>query len=94
MPKAEWNGTVIAESDKCEQVEGNYYFPPDGLKMEYFQPSSKTTVCSWKGTANYYNVKVGESVNNDAAWVYRDPKDAAKNIANYVAFWKGVKVSP
>ena len=94
MPKAEWNGTVIAQSNDCEQVEGNYYFPPDSLKMEYFEPSTHTSVCSWKGTANYYNIKVGDSVNRDAAWVYRTPKDAAKNIANYVAFWKGVKVSP
>lgn len=93
MPKAEWNGTVIAESDACEQVEGNYYFPPDSLKREHFADSDTTSECGWKGTANYYHVVVNGETNKDAAWVYRSPKDAAKQITNYVAFWRGVKVS-
>jgi uncharacterized protein (DUF427 family) len=94
MPKAIWNGSVIAESNDCEKVEGNFYFPEDSLKKEYFSESSTTSVCGWKGTANYFNVTVGDSVNKDAAWVYRTPKDAAKQITNYVAFWKGVEVQP
>jgi len=94
MPKAIWNGSVIAESNRCEKVEGNFYFPPDSLKKEHFSESSTTSVCGWKGTANYFNVIVGDSVNKDAAWVYRTPKDAAKQITNYVAFWKGVEVQP
>ncbi len=94
MPKAIWNGAVLAESNDCRQVEGNYYFPPDSLKKEYFSDSSTTSVCSWKGTANYYNLKVGDATINDAAWVYRTPKEAAREIANYVAFWKSVEVQP
>jgi uncharacterized protein (DUF427 family) len=94
MPKAIWNGAVLADSNDCEQVEGNYYFPPDSLDKQYFTDSSTTSVCHWKGTANYYNVKVGDAVNKDAAWVYRTPLDAAKQIANHVAFWKGVEVKP
>ena len=92
MPKAIWKDAVLAESNDCKQVEGNTYFPPDSLKKEFFTDSSTTSVCGWKGTANYYSVKVGSEVNKDAAWVYRDPKDAAKDITNYVAFWKGVEV--
>ncbi|HEY9678388.1 MAG TPA: DUF427 domain-containing protein [Drouetiella sp.] len=92
MAKAKWNGATIAESDKCITIEGNLYFPPDSLDKRYFVDSDKTTVCSWKGTANYFDVKVGDSVNKDAAWVYRSPKDAAKEISNYVAFWRGVEV--
>ena len=92
MPKAEWNGALLAQSDKCEKVEGNYYFPPDSLNMDYFEPSESTSVCSWKGTASYYSIKVDGQVNADAAWVYRTPFDAVKNITNYVAFWKGVTV--
>ena len=92
MAKATWNGAVLAESKDCKQVEGNYYFPPEALKKEYFVDSPTTSVCGWKGTANYYTVKVGEEVNKDAAWVYRTPKEAAKEIADHVAFWKGVKV--
>jgi uncharacterized protein (DUF427 family) len=93
MAKAEWNGAVIAESDACEKVEGNFYFPPDSVNKQYFKDSSTTSVCGWKGTCNYYDVVVGEAVNKDAAWVYRTPKDDAKQITNYVAFWKGVEVS-
>ncbi len=92
MPKAVWNGVVVAESDRCEVVEGNQYFPPDALKQEYFKPSSKQTICSWKGTASYYTLEVNGEVNPDAAWTYTDPKPAAQNIAGYVAFWRGVKV--
>jgi len=92
MPKAIWNGAVLAESDKCEVVDNNYYFPPDAIKREYFKDSSTHTTCVWKGVASYYSVEVGGQVNKDAAWYYPSPKDAAKNIGGYIAFWKGVKV--
>ncbi len=92
MPKAIWNGVVLAESDKCEVVEGNQYFPADAVKREYFQESSTHTTCPWKGLASYYTVVVDGKVNKDAAWYYPEPKDAAKQIKDYVAFWRGVKV--
>ena len=94
MPKAIWNGAVLAESDQTEVVEGNHYFPPDAVRREYFKESSHHTVCGWKGTASYYTVEVNGQANPDAAWYYPAPKDAAKNIAGYVAFWKGVQVIP
>ena len=92
MPKATWNGRVIAESDKYETVEGNVYFPPEALKREFLTPSSHTTVCSWKGTAHYYNVVVDGKENKNAAWYYPDPKPAAKTIKDHIAFWRGVEV--
>ncbi|MEL6380868.1 MAG: DUF427 domain-containing protein [Cyanobacteria bacterium J06626_18] len=92
MPKATWNGTVLAESDRCEVVEGNQYFPPDSLNREYFKPSDTKTTCPWKGTASYYTVEVEGQVNPDAAWTYLEPKAAASNIAGYFAFWRGVVV--
>jgi len=90
--KAIWNGAVIAESDKTVIVEGNHYFPHDTINEEYFQPSDTHTVCGWKGAASYYNVVVNGEVNKDAAWYYPTTKDAAKNVENHVAFWKGVVV--
>ena len=92
MPKAMWNGAVLAESDRCEVVEGNQYFPPDAIKRSYFKESTTHTVCSWKGTASYYDVVVNGQTNKDAAWYYPDPKDAAQQIKGYIAFWHGVKV--
>ena len=92
MPKAIWNGQVIAESQKYETVEGNVYFPPESLKREYFKASSRTTSCPWKGQAHYYSVVVDGKENKDAAWYYPEPSQAAKNIKDHVAFWNGVRV--
>jgi len=92
MPKAVWNGQIIAESDRCEVVEGNQYFPPESVNKAFLQPSDTHTTCGWKGIASYYSVAVGGQTNQDAAWYYPDPKPAAKNITGYVAFWKGVKI--
>ncbi|MEL0591532.1 MAG: DUF427 domain-containing protein [Planktothrix rubescens PR222] len=93
MPKAVWNGAVLAESDKCVVVDGNQYFPSDSINREYFQESDTHTTCSWKGVASYYNVVVEGEVNKDAAWYYPEPKSAAKNIEGHIAFWRGVKVA-
>ena len=93
MPTATWNGTTIAASDETVVVEGNHYFPADSISREFFEESATTTVCGWKGTANYYTLNVGGQKNADAAWYYADPKPEAANIKGYVAFWKGVEVS-
>lgn len=92
MPKAVWNGVVLASSDQTRVVEGNHYFPPESLNPEHFRPSNHTSVCGWKGTANYYDVLADGQENPNAAWYYATPKEAASNIAGYVAFWKGVQV--
>jgi len=91
--KAMWNGVVLAESDSTVIVEGNHYFPPTSIKTGHFKPSDTKTVCGWKGTASYYTIEAGEQRNPDAAWYYPEPKDAAKQIAGYIAFWKGVTVT-
>lgn len=91
--KAEWNGKVIAESDKTVVIESNHYFPPDSVRQEYLKPSSTTTVCPWKGTAHYYNVVVVGKENRDAAWYYPSPKEAAAEIKDHVAFQRGINVA-
>ena len=92
MARAIWNGKVVAESDRFEEVEGNIYFPPEALKREYFVDSDHTSICPWKGTAGYYSLTVDGKTNQNAAWIYRDPKPAAANIKGHVAFWRGVEV--
>ena len=91
--KAVWKNAVLAESDKTVIVEGNHYFPPEAVHRQYLKPSDTHTTCPWKGEASYYHVEVNGEVNKDAAWYYPDPQDAAQNIKDYVAFWKGVEVS-
>jgi uncharacterized protein (DUF427 family) len=91
--RATWNGAVLAESNDTVVVEGNHYFPASSINREYFADSTTHSTCPWKGEASYYTVNVDGSTNNDAAWYYPRPKDAAKEITDYVAFWRGVEVS-
>jgi uncharacterized protein (DUF427 family) len=93
MYTATWNGAVIAQSDATIEIEGNQYFPMNSVNAEFLVDSDTTTTCSWKGLANYYSLNVDGDVNTDAVWVYRSPKDAAKEIASHVAFWRGVEVT-
>ena len=90
--KAIWNGTVVAESDDIVQVEGNAYFPAESLDRTLVTDSPHTSVCPWKGAANYLNLAVGGRTNENAVWYYRDPKPAAAEIKGRVAFWKGVEI--
>jgi uncharacterized protein (DUF427 family) len=90
--RAIWKSEVIAESENTVVVEGNHYFPPESVNKEYLESSQTTTVCPWKGTAHYYGILVGGEENRDAAWYYPDPKEAAAEIKDHVAFWRGVDV--
>lgn len=92
MAKASWQGQVIAESDDFEMVDGNVYFPAGSVKTEFFEQSEHQSVCPWKGTAGYRHVVVNGDRNENAAWFYPEPKEAAANIKDHVAFWKGVTV--
>jgi uncharacterized protein (DUF427 family) len=93
MAQATWNGTVIAQSEDTVVVEGNHYFPISSVAEGVLTPSDTHSVCPWKGTASYYSVKVDGDVNPDAAWYYPQPKDAAAQIKDRVAFWHGVTVT-
>jgi len=90
---ASWNNQLIADSVETIVIEGNHYFPPDSVNMEFLVESSTTTVCPWKGVASYFDIVVGDEVNKDAAWYYPEPKEEAKEIKGYVAFWRGVKIA-
>ena len=92
MARALWKGTVIAESDRCELVEGNCYFPPAAVRREFLRPSATHTTCSWKGVASYYDVVVADQVNRNAAWYYPTTKDAARHIEGWIGFWHGVEI--
>jgi uncharacterized protein (DUF427 family) len=92
MAKATWAGKVIADSKHCVVVEGNQYFPADAVSKEFLKPSQHTSECPWKGTAHYYNLEVDGIKNENAAWYYPNPKPAAAEIKDHVAFWKGVHV--
>lgn len=90
--KAIWKGETLAESNNTKVVENNHYFPPDAVNSEFFQSSDTHSQCPWKGKASYYNIKVGGNKNEDAAWYYSEPFEAAEEIKDHVAFWKGVGI--
>ena len=90
--EAVWNNKIIAKSDETIIIEGNHYFPPNSINKEYLEESSQTTVCPWKVTAAYYNIEVDGKSNRDSAWYYPNPSEAAKEIKDYIAFWKGVEI--
>lgn len=92
MPKAIFNGVVVAESDSTEMVEGNHYFPPSSVKMEYFTPTDRSTTCPWKGKASYYTIEVNGEKKENVAWTYPQPKEAAQNIKDHVAFYGAVEI--
>lgn len=91
--KAVWNNQIIAESNETVVIEGNHYFPASSVKMEYFVPSETKYHCPWKGEAGYYSIVVNGEENKDAAWYYPNPTEAAKEIKDHVAFWRGVEVT-
>jgi uncharacterized protein (DUF427 family) len=91
--KAIWNDAMIAESDDTVVVDGNHYFPLESVNRECLSSSETRTTCGWKGVACYYHIVVGDASNEDAAWYYPDPKEAAAEIKGRVAFWKGVEVT-
>ena len=91
--KAFWNDTLIAETEDTVIVEGNHYFPLNTVNADYLENSDTTSVCPWKGTANYYSLNINGQINKDAVWYYAEPKEKAKNIRGRVAFWKGVEVT-
>ena len=91
--KAKWKGQLLAESEDTVVVENNHYFPASSLNMEFFKPSGTTSICPWKGKASYYSVVVDGLENRDAAWYYPTPKEAAKEIQGWVAFWHGIEVT-
>lgn len=91
--KAKWNGKTIAQSDETIIIERNHYFPPGSVDKAYLKKSVQTSVCPWKGTASYYDVVVEGKTNKDAAWYYPKPSEKAKQIKDYIAFWRGIEIS-
>lgn len=96
--KAIWENKIVAESDETVVIEGNHYFKPDSIKREYFEDSDHTSICPWKGDAQYYDIVVDGKRNENAAWYYSVPKEGSvervgHDFANYVAFWNGVEIT-
>ena len=93
MTTASLDNVVLAESDETVIVEGNHYFPPSSVQWDHFTQTELTTVCGWKGEANYYTVSVDGQEYENVAWTYADPEEKAAELKDYVAFYPQVQVS-
>lgn len=90
--QAVFNDEVIAESSDAVLLEGNVYFPPDSVQIQFLQRNRAKSLCLWKGVASYYTVEVDGVSDRGAAWTYRHPSPLARRIKDHVAFWHGVHV--
>ena len=90
--KAIWNNEIIAESNDTIVIENNHYFPENSIQKKYFKESNTHSSCPWKGKASYFSIEVNQKTNKDAAWFYPNPFEAASEIKNHIAFWKGVQI--
>lgn len=86
------NGETIADSRRAYRVLETshppvYYLPPEDVRLEFLERTSRQSVCEWKGVAAYYAVAVGGRTAPDAAWCYPDPTPAFAPIARYLAFY-------
>jgi uncharacterized protein (DUF427 family) len=91
--QATWHGAVSADSNRTIIVEGNHYFPPADVSSNFLSESGEHSTCPWKGEASYYDVVVDAERNEAAAWYYPEPFDAAAEICDHMAFWKGVETN-
>lgn len=87
-----FNGAIIAETHRAKRVletshPPSYYIPPEDIVSGCLQPTCRSTVCEWKGTATYFSVVVGDRRAENAAWSYPNPSDRFASLQNHVAFY-------
>ena len=87
-----FNGLTIADSRRAKRVletshPPTYYLPHEDVRMEYFVPTPRRTVCEWKGQAVYYDVVVKGRKAENAAWSYPRPTEPFAPIAGYFAIY-------
>jgi uncharacterized protein (DUF427 family) len=84
---------VLADSQRCllvdEQDHGLvFYFPPDDVRLDLFEPDDRTTRCPFKGTATYRKHAGPEG--DVLIWAYEEPYAEVARLAGYVAFFQDV----
>jgi uncharacterized protein (DUF427 family) len=90
--RVEVDGETIADSRRAVILQESglqpvYYFPPDDVRTDLFEPTERHTKCPTKGEASYYSIRVGEREVKNGAWYYPEPIEGAEQIAGMIAFY-------
>ena len=86
------DGATVADSTHARLLfetglPVRYYLPKTDVRMDLLTPTETQTHCPYKGTAQYWSVRVGETVHNDIVWGYRTPLPESAGIAGLVSFY-------
>ena len=86
------NGETIVESSGALRIletshPPNIYVPFGDVAPQVLRRNPQRTVCEWKGTAEYWDVCVGERITAAAAWSYSQPRPGYEVLAEYVSFY-------
>ncbi len=91
--RVELGGEVIADSVRAMLLHESghqpvYYFPAEDVRSEVLEPSDRHTRCPRKGVASYYDVRVGDRVEEGLAWFYPSVLDGGPpGLAGMIAFY-------
>ena len=85
-------GSILFQSRRALLMYENghdpvYYIPKADVPEQFLEATETKTKCPFKGTANYYNLKVDGETLSDSVWQYLESKDEFRAIREYVAFY-------
>jgi uncharacterized protein (DUF427 family) len=82
----------IAETTRAVRVletasPPTFYLPPEDVRTELLEPATGTSLCEWKGEAEYRDVVVGDRRIERAAWLYPEPFPEFETLRGHLSFY-------
>jgi uncharacterized protein (DUF427 family) len=90
--RVELDGVVLAESTHAHVLietglPPRWYLPKVDVRFDLLEPTTSSSMCPYKGTAEYWSANVNGSRVDDIAWSYRTPLPESERIAGLVCFY-------
>ncbi len=85
-------GEIVADSTRPRmlietKLPPRFYLPRADVRTDLLVPSSTVSQCPYKGRAEHWSVRVGDTIAKDMAWTYRYPIAECPKIENLVCFY-------